>query len=531
MDVLDLEDGVDIDGEELLADNREEMDETSAEFLDDLVKKLITFTEVFCSEPAPKDPFQFYPYQVPIAYSIIESFIIGGHASGEKTLIATRQSGKSEIVANIIAAMMAILPQLAHVHPHWLGKYKNGVLVGVFAPTEEQADTVFSRVVSKLTSDTATDLLLEFDETTGTKGSRGKGKVITLGKSGSLCRMQTCNPAAKVESKTYHFIFIDEAQEADERMIKKSIQPMLASTNGVTVMGGTAQSYKSYFYNAIQRNKRMDVNGPRGHKQRHWEYDWRVASKYNENYRLFIKQKITEIGEDADEFRMSYNNEWLLEKGMFVTEERLERLYDKSMLLQKQFWRTEVVVGIDVARSNDSTVVTVVWVDWDHPDPFGFHEHRVLDWLEINDVEWESQYFQILDYLKNYNVMRIGVDAQGVGGAVAERLQILLPQIEVLGISSDAKAQNDRWTHLTQLIQREQLIVPGHSKARRTKSWKKFNQQMTDLERVMRGPHMLAEAPDEKGAFDDYPDSLALACHMSIQDTMPTMQVLDNPFF
>jgi hypothetical protein len=787
--VLDEDVGVS-DDEDLLRDE-EELDETSAEFLHDLIMKLVEFTEVFCSEPAPKDPFKFYPYQVPIAYSVIESFIIGGAAAGEKTLIATRQSGKSEIVANCVAAMMAILPQLSHVYPHWLSKYKNGVLVGVFAPTEEQADTVFGRIVTKLTSDTATDVLFEFDEKTGTKGSRGKGKVIALNKSGSLCRMQSCNPSAKVESKTYHFVFIDEAQEADERMIKKSIQPMLASTNGVMWLGGTAQSYKSYFYNAIQRNKRTDVNGGRGHKQRHWEYDWKIAAKYNENYRLFIKQKITEIGEDADEFRMSYSstgdtevltsdlryvrldslmvgdrlvgfdessesngkhrqlqhtmvtdikrhhlpsyevtledgtvttssgdhqwlvqtpgrrtvwkhtdqlhtddrvwrvldkwyphspsyevgylraafdgegslevargivngisfsqrdnamlaevkkclahfgysyseyegggtngdvhrlrldggraaimrflgevrphrlldrfaelegsfgsigqhgkrhsadgfrhplvdkvrflgerevvsiktatntyvaeglashncNVWLLEKGMFVTEERLERLYDKSMTRVKQFWRTPVIVGVDPARSNDSTVVTVVWVDWDHPDPFGYYEHRVLDWLEINNVEWESQYFEILDFLKNYNVLRIGVDAQGMGSPVAERLQTLLPSIEVMPIGSDLKAQNERWTHLMQLIQREQLYIPGHSHARRTKQWKKFNQQMTDLERLQKGTAMLAAAPDEKGAFDDYADSLALACFMSTQDTMPEMQVFDSPFF
>jgi hypothetical protein len=42
---------------------------------------------------------------------------------------------------------------------------------------------------------------------------------------------------------------------------------------------------------------------------------------------------------------------------------------------------------------------------------------------------------------------------------------------------------------------------------------------------------MLAAAPDERGAFDDYPDSLAIACSMSIRDTMPTVTASDNPFF
>ncbi len=54
---------------------------------------------------------------------------------------------------------------------------------------------------------------------------------------------------------------------------------------------------------------------------------------------------------------------------------------------------------------------------------------------------------------------------------------------------------------------------------------------MADLERLDRGPHMLAAAPDAKGAFDDYPDSLAIACHLSVMDTMPEVQVTDNMFF
>jgi hypothetical protein len=313
-------------------------------------------------------------------------------------------------------------------------------------------------------------------------------------------------------------------------MIAKSIKPMLAFNNGSICLTGTATRYKSYFYKMIQYNKRRSVGG-KSKRQQHFEYDWKVAAKYNKNYLNFISKEKLRIGEDSDEFQMSYMNRWILEKGMFVTEERLDRMYDASMNVVKQWWRTPVVAGIDVARSNDSTVVTVVWVDWDHPDPFGFYEHRVLNWLEINNEEWESQYFQIIDFLRNYDCMRIGVDSQGVGGAVAERLQLLLPDIEVLAVTSDAKNQNERWVHLTELIQRDQLVIPGHSKARRIRTWKRFNQQMSDLEKIYRGPYLLAAAPDEKGAFDDYPDSLAIACQMTTQDTMPTILVADNPFF
>jgi hypothetical protein len=501
----------------------EELDESSTEFVHDIVMKILDFIQVFCA-------IEFLAYQTPIAYSFVESIVLGD--GEEKTLIATRQSGKSEVLSNVIAGCMVILPKLADLYPTWFGKFSKGFFVGVFAPTEDQADTVFSRIVTKLTSEHAMNILLdpEVDDKPGGGGGRGKGKVIILKNSGSLCRMQTCNPQAKIESKTYHFALVDEAQEADRTMIAKSIKPMLAWNNGTFVMAGTARMEKSYFYEQIQYNKRRDVANKAGHKQAHHEYDYKIASKYNENYRKYIAAEKLRIGEDSDEFRMSYMNQWLLEKGMFISEDRLATIYDKSMEIIPQWTRTPIVVGIDVARSNDSTVVTAVWVDWDRVDPFGFHEHRVLNWMEINDTEWEQQYMKILDFIRDYNVLRIGVDAQGVGGPVAERLQILLPHVQVLPISSDVKAQNERWTHLTQLVQRNKLIVPGHAWARRTKKWKRFNQQMADLERLDRGPHMLAAAPNAKGAFDDYPDSLAIACHLSVVDTMPEVQVSDNLF-
>ena len=54
---------------------------------------------------------------------------------------------------------------------------------------------------------------------------------------------------------------------------------------------------------------------------------------------------------------------------------------------------------------------------------------------------------------------------------------------------------------------------------------------MSELEKVNRGPYMLAAAPEERGAFDDYPDSLAIACSLTVADVMPTVNVYENPFF
>ena len=110
-----------------------------------------------------------------------------------------------------------------------------------------------------------------------------------------------------------------------------------------------------------------------------------------------ITQEKIRLGEDSDEFLMSYALKWQLDRGMLITEDDLDYLADPSMPLVRSWHRTPCVVGIDPARVKDSTVVTVCWVDWDFPDPAGFREHRVLNWLEIHNTSWKST-FQIVDF-------------------------------------------------------------------------------------------------------------------------------------
>jgi hypothetical protein len=397
-------------------------------------------------------------------------------------------------------------------------------MVGLFAPVEEQSELVFSRIATRLSSERAVAILSdpEIDEKV-----EGKSRVIRLS-NGSFCRRQTANPRAKIEGSTYHIIVIDEAQEADELVVRKSVHPMLAANAGTMVKIGTPGYTKGDFYKAINLNKRRQ----RGKRSNHFEYDHKVVSKYNPAYRKFIEKEKIRLGEDSEEFQMSYALKWMLERGMLITEDDLDMLADRSMGLVKAWHRTPVVVGIDPARVKDSTVVTVCWVDWDYPDPAGYREHRILNWMEIHNTAWEEQYFQIMEFLDPYDIAFVGVDAQGMGSAVADRLQRLLgSRCEVTAYSSDAKNQSDRWKHLIQLIQRRMLIYPGHSKARRTRVWRNFRQQMSDAEKVMKGQYLLVEAPNEREAHDDYVDSLALACVCSMDETAPVVEVMDSPFF
>lgn len=492
------------------------LDETSQAFVDELVAKMLLVVDEVSGHP-------LRPYQRPFAARLIESLIIN---DGETiTALFSRQSGKSETVANVVAACMIMLPRLAKLFPTLLDKFKEGLWVGAFAPVEEQADNLYGRIVARLTSEHALEVMAdpEIDERVV-----GKGRSISLKRCGSLVRKQTCHPRATIEGRTYHLILIDECQGADEKMVNKSITPMGAAVKATMVFTGTPTYEKGVFYNQIQLNKRSATR--RGARQNHFEADWKEVSKWNPYYKDFVKKELLRIGEDSDEFRLSYRLHWLLDKGMFTTSERLDELGDTSMQAVKHWHKSPIVIGIDPARKQDSTIVTAVWVRWDRPDEYGYYEHRVLNWMDLGGMDWESQYFRIVEFVRSYSVYAVAVDEGGVGDVVLSRLQVLMPDIPIVPLGSQRPDQSKRWKHLMELMDRGLLSWPAHSFTRRLKTYKRFRQQMEDLEKKFEGPYVLAEAPKAADAHDDYADSLALACVLTKDFTLPEVEVSRSPF-
>ena len=520
MSDVEISDSVEDETEEERAARLEEeegLDEISQMQVDQIVDRLLIIVDELSGLP-------LHGYQKPIARRIIESLIIGDGAT--ITALQARQSGKSEVVANTIAACMVMLPILAKVFPNLLDKFSRGLWVGCFAPTDDQAEIVYSRIVTRLTSERAEEFFADPD--IDEKVTKGHGNTMHL-RNGSLVRRQTAHPRSNIEGRTYHLMLVDECQDADARVINKSIGPMGASTNATMVFIGTPSYSKGAFYNTIQVNKRQATK--RGGRQNHFEVDWKEVSKWNKNYEKFVKKEMLRIGEDSDEFRLAYRLHWLLDKGMFTTSERLDELGDKSMEIVPAWHKTPVVVGIDPARKQDSTIVTVVWVDWDHPDEFGFYEHRILNWLDLSGVGWEEQYARIVDFLSNYRVFAITVDEGGLGDPVISRLRVLMPHVEIIGVASDRSTQSKRWKHLKDLLDRGKIGWPAHAKTRRLKVWKRFAQQMEDLELKFEGPYVVAQAPKAADAHDDYADSLALACIAAQDYQVPTVEVSYSPFY
>ena len=520
---LDMAEDLVGEGDEEVSDELEqyappELDPASQQFVDRITDQIWQFTLSFSG-------VQMFPYQEALGRRIIESVVSGDGATITGEL--SRQSGKTEVVANVAASLMVLLPRLAEMFPEFepLQKFREGVMIGCFAPVEQQVETLFGRVVDRLTSDRALEILEDPEIDDQVKpGSRR----VRLKKCGSFCAMQTANPRAKIESKSYHVIFVDESQSVDEYVLNKSITPMGAFYLATTVMTGTPDIVKGVFYKTIMHNRREELR--RGGRKNHFRFDWRYCARYNRNYAAYIRGEAMRIGEDSDEFRLNYRLEWLLERGMLITESRMDELGDSTMPIVPAYFRSALVAGIDFARKMDSTVATVLWVDWDRPDELGLYDCRILNWLEMHGEEWEDQYFRIVDFFSNYSIVSCGVDAQGVGDVAADRLKRLLPRIQVEPLSSNLPDQSARWKHLQQLLQRGLISWPAAPRTKKTRVWRRFHQQMIDVEKVYKGAHMLVSAPDEAGVHDDYVDSLACATIMSQQMMIPEVEVQATPW-
>ncbi len=475
---------------------------------------------------------KMYPYQEEFGRRILESVVTNDGAT--ITALFGRQMGKSETVANMVCTLMIMLPLLAQIdkYANMLGKFKGGIMIGTFGPVKEQAAILFKRVTKRLTSARAKEILSdpEISDEVITKG-----KEYSLRRLGSFISVQSAHPTSNIEGTSFHLLIVDEAQRADETVVGRSIGPMGAAYNATMVMLGTPWVEKGVFFKRIRRNRREQTG--RGRRQNHFEYNWRVGAKCNPNYAAYVQKEMDRLGPDSDEFRMAYGVEWILERGMFVTSSLMDELGDRKLSRVKSFHGT-CIAGIDPARKIDSTVVTVVHVDWDRPNENGLCPHLILDWLEMPGEDWETQFFRMREFLLNYNLVSVGIDGGGMGDVIADRMRHLLPEaIQVEAISSSPSAQSVRWQYLTQLLTGTHpdtgrlLQYPADYSARRTKTWQRFYLQMTDAVKHYVGNNLMVSAPDDNGSHDDFCDSLALACIAGQQLAVPEVQVSSQMFF
>lgn len=332
-------------------------------------------------------------------------------------------------------------------------------------------------------------------------------------------------------------LLVHNCQDISNYKIRKSIHPMGAAYNATMCKIGTATTFKGDFYEAINRNKK-DYEDGKLRVRNHFEYNYKVVMKYNPKYARYIEREKRSLGETSDEFRMSYNLEWIISRGMFVDLEKVEKeCGDEYLDRVSQDHVANHVAGIDVGGGSsknrneaDSTVVTIVEVDWNNPvlmeteideetgesKIYLAYNTYIKDWLEVSPEiadDYEEQYQIIMEYLKNFRISKIVIDATREA-SLGQRIRANVRcDVELFTFSS--KSKSDIYKHLQTEIKTGRARFPMSKETKESREYKKFSQQLADLQKGYSGSYLVVSHPDERGAHDDYPDSWALAVYGS----------------
>jgi len=473
--------------------------------LNDIIDKVVKF----CAITADID---LYDYQTKLIRRVIQALLLD--EGEELTVLMSRQSGKSEAIASLLAGISIILPLLAEQGIKEAEDFRKGIMIGIFAPSLDQVATTYHRALDMLKATRGKEILN--DPEINEKLVR-KSELRLL--NGSFVKGQSGAKQSQIESKSYHLIIVEEAQDMDTVKVRKSIHPMLAAYNGTVVKVGTANKKKSDFYETIVRNRARSVATG---NQTHFQFDYKEVIKdkikahklsklsFHLKYAKFIKSEIRRIGIESEEFRMSYGVEFMLDRGMFMTESLFDSVTDKKLKTYTKDTKSYVSIGIDIGKSHATTVITAVKVDLDNPDDFGNCNKSILNWYELKG-NYEEQFWRLEEIFGRFNVVKVTMDSTGVGDSFTDRVKANFTDLLVEGFKFSLKSKSDLYKHLDNEIKVGRLKFPGEKQSISTEKYKRFKVQMLGLEKDWKGAFLSVHKAEGRYTRDDYGDSLALA--------------------
>ena len=517
------------DGEKITEEKLAEVKGTGVSFdAIDVTNKIIEFGKVLTG-------VNLYPYQMEAVFAIIYSVIT---FSGDvKTMLFSRQSGKTEAIAFVIDTLCVILPALASVFPD-LEQFKTGFRVGLFAPQSDQVQTTYSRALTRINSANA-EMVLSDPDINVTMDSYVRLSLSN----GSYLMGQTASKQSKIESKTYDLVIVEEAQDVDDLIVSKSIEPMVSATGGSIIKVGTTGMVKNHFWYEILHNRNVDRKCADPRLRNHFEYDYKRIIKdrraqfeidhkrFHLNYEADVMRKKERWGEDSQAFKLAYALIWDLESGMLITDKDFIAICNKRLGYQDPTLQDYIVAGLDIGKSPAETVLTVGRVI-QNEDEFEKPIKQILAWFALGGLDYEAQHHAIMDILVDFNVQTLYADYTGVGKAVVDRLMYACGEyVNIVPYTFTAQSKSDMWFSFTSDISARRLIVPANKQVRGTTEFMKFEEQMKNCQKYFNGPYMVCEKSE--GYFDDFVDSAALMCLAANEDKVveEEIEVEDNPLY
>lgn len=468
---------------------------------------------------------EYYDYQRKVSNAIIRAVL---EQTGEEIPIEiSRQAGKTESVVCTVCFLMTF--SIGLTKRFW--KREHALRIIIWSPQREQAKTDFDRLKSYFQK---------------MKRKGGWGDLIDQNESnqttlqianGSFCYIFPLTPTSNPESKTSDLQIFEEAHKIPDFEKKNKAEPMGASTNAPEISIGVSWYNKNYFYKLIQKLGKKHLlrfPAPEVIKQRRSKYEL-DGDLFHLNYERKFNKIVARDGIEDQAVKTQWLLEWVLGAGQFMLQEDWDELIEPYFWIDKagneQYHQANLLyedksndcyVGIDSAKSPDSTVVTVL--RWNEETKW----KELVAILELKGENYLDQFEIITGYdsstgrmtrrgmLDSFNVKGIAIDSTGQGSFFPDMFERLTrwrdERSGLFPVKFSLVSKDIMYRNLQQVVQNRLTAIPNDD----TIELDRLRQQLLDLQKEYKGELMTCHHPESKTSdgeemHDDFPDSWALA--------------------
>jgi hypothetical protein len=203
---------------------------------------------------------------------------------------------------------------------------------------------------------------------------------------------------------------------------------------------------------------------------------------------------------------------------MLISEDFLVNKLGKDYPVTTYDKKNECVIGIDVGKIQDPTVITVLEPDWENPITVDIDSKtirylkKIKNWYEIFGDDYDSQYYQICDFLDNYKWTICVIDATGVGQGLYDRLNNKYSRQgkRVIPFIFTRPDRSLLYSLLSRELLAERVIYPNSDSAKRLRKQQKFTSQLLDMSKKIEGGYLNLVSTSDTG-HEDYVSSCSLA--------------------
>ncbi len=323
------------------------------------------------------------------------------------TVVAGRRFGKTKAMA-----FSAI--HYAITHP--------SSIQFILAPSYNQANIMFYEIITLLSKSVLVHLVERIYKTPFSK---------IIFKNRSEIHARSTTKPEYLRGHKAHRAILDEAAYIPDEVISHVVEPMLADFNGSWIKIGTPFG-KNHFYDSFLKGQSPEFP----------DYSsYRFPSTANPHIsREFIEKKKAEYGENSVLFRTEYLAEFVEDQNAVFRWVDIQKNIAPIELIDKGLPGRQYVIGADLAKYQDYTVIVVLDV---MEKPF-----KLVHFERFNRRPYAEVIMRIKELYRRFNAANVLIDSSGVGDPVLEELQ----SVGAEGYVFTAKSK-------VQLVQRLQAAI------------------------------------------------------------------------